>query len=709
MKQNMKKRIVVVITIIAVIIVAVAAAMVFQKKQSDDKRVNKESKTSTKAVPEIHVQYGEENIGKIEGYTMDMEESHMRDMIIPITQNHTVSMKINLRGNKLKTISYELKDLKEGKLIDNGDIKKWNQKKGAASITYEASTIMEERKEYFLKFTIATDKHEKINYYTRAMLMNEEVVPKQIAFAKKFSDDTFSEEKGVKLAAYLEPDSRYASDSLGQVTIRSSIGMLIWKTLRPERTTKIDVSIKDICVKDSGQAGTYTLTYDMKATNAQKKEEKYHVAETITVWSFQGKTYILAYNREINQVWECNENNVGNGFIDLGIQKQSEIHHVESENGQFVAYEINGDVYVMDILSKAIRPAFQLKAKNTETLYKTKARVMKVNDNGDLDYMVYGYSPSDIHTGKNGISVMHYNWKDTVSEERVFIPCTEPAQILREEMSELCHEGDGTIYIMLSNTIYFANLKTKEWGTLIENIEDGSCVVNGAGDIIAYNTNGTRYGSDSITIVDLSNGKKQEIKEDGKKITVCGYIGDNLVYGMADTSMNKKYSRFPMKVLVIVDKDLKVVKTYQQRGVTLSDVEITESVISFQRWKNNKKLDEEQLLNNTEEKKAIAKSSYYMDDVKMKELALAFTNNLDSKLKLGIGHLGKVNFHGDAEIHAGFVKEKGKRFFVYGYGKLQGIYRDLRTAQSSARETYGLVVNDKGAKIWTFEENYNNK
>ena len=209
--------------------------------------------------------------------------------------------------------------------------------------------------------------------------------------------------------------------------------------------------------------------------------------------------------------------------------------------------------------------------------------------------------------------------------------------------------------------------------------------------------------------MDLSNGKKQEIKEDGKKITVCGYIGDNLVYGMADTSMNKKYSRFPMKVLVIVDKDLKVVKTYQQRGVTLSDVEITESVISFQRWKNNKKLDEEQLLNNTEEKKAIAKSSYYMDDVKMKELALAFTNNLDSKLTLGIGHLGKVNFHGDAEIHAGFVKEKGKRFFVYGYGKLQGIYRDLRTAQSSARETYGLVVNDKGAKIWTFEENYNNK
>lgn len=705
----MKKRVVVVISILAIIIAAVVAAIVFQRKQSDANRIDTETRESTNAIPEISVQYGEENIGKIEGYTMDMEESCMRDNIIPINQSHSVLLKISTRGNKLKAISYELKDLKEGKLIDNGEIKNWEQKKGIVSTSYEASTIMEERREYFLKFTLVTDKHEKINYYTRAMIMNEEVVPKQIAFAKKFSEDTFSEEKGVKLAAYLEPDSRYASDSLGQVTIRSSIGMLIWKTLRPERVTKVDVSVKDICIKDSGQAGTYTLTYDMKATNAQKKEEKYHVAETVTVWSFQGKTYILAYNREINQVWECNENNVGNGFIDLGIQKQSEIQHVESENGQFVAYEINGDVYVMNILSKEIRPVFQLKAKNSETLYKTQARVMKVTDNGDVDYMIYGYSPSDVHIGKNGISVMHYNWKGIVSEESVFIPCKESAQILEKKMSELCHEGDGTIYLMLSNTIYFANLKTKEWGTLIENIEDGSCVVNGTGDVIAYNTNGTRYGSDSITIVDLSNGKKQEIKEEGKKITVCGYIGDNLVYGMADASMNKKDSRFPMKVLVIVDKDLKVVKTYQQRGVTLSDVVITESVISFQRWKNNKKLEEEQLLNNTEEKKAIAKSSYYMDDVKMKELALAFTNNLDSKLTLGIGHLGKVNFHGDAEIKAEFVKEKGQKFFVYGYGKLQGIYNDLKAAESAARETYGLVVNDKGAKIWTFEENYNNE
>lgn len=704
----MKKKIIAVVSILLILIVAITMAVVFKMRQAEDGATNEKAKESTIATPLIQVLYGKEIVGKIEGYTMDMKESHMRDVIIPIAPSHNVPLKIVVNDNEIKTISYELKDLKEDKLIDNGEIKKWNRKKDEVSVVYQASAIMEEGKEYFLKLELVTDKHKKINYYTRAMVVNEDFVSGQIAFAKKFSEDTFSEEDGMKLAAYLEPNSQYASDSLGQVTIRSSIGMLIWKTLRPKKTVKTEVSTKDICVKDSGQAGTYTLTYEIKATNAQKKEEKYNVAETITVWSFQGKNYVLAYNREVNQQWECNESNVGSAFIDLGIQKQSEIEHEESDNGQFISYEINGDVYVMDILSKKIYPVFQLKAIDAEAIYKTRSKVMKVSDDGNVEYLIYGYSPSGEHIGKNGISVMNYSLKNNSSKEIAFIPCDEPAQILQKEMDGLCYEGDGTVYIMISGTIYFANLKTKEWGTLVENIEEGSCVVSGGGNVIAYNTNGTLYESDSITIVDLSNGKKQELKEEGKKVTVCGYTGDNLVYGIANVKSKKKYSRFPMNTLKIVDKDLKEIKTYKKSGVILSDVEVTDTVISFQRWKNNKKLEEEQLLNNLEEKQAVAKSSYYMDDVKMKELALAFINNLDANIELGIGHLGNVSFNSNAELKADFVRQDGKKFYVYGYGKLQGIYENQKEAESAAKETYGLVVNDKGAKIWTFEENYNN-
>lgn len=706
-ESYMKKKVIAVVSILLILIAAITMAVVFQMKQTDNNEKKEKAKESSIAVPLIQVFYGKEVVGKIEGYTMDMKENHMRDVIIPIAADHSVPLKITVNDNEIKSISYELKDLKEDKLIDNGEIKKWKRDNDQILVSYKASGIMEEGKEYFLKFEIVTDKHKKVNYYTRAMVIGEDFVPKQIAFAKKFSDDTFSEETGIKLSAYLEPNSQYASDSLGQVTIRSNIGMLIWKTLRPEKTVKTEVSMKDICVKDNGQAGTYTLTYEIKATNAQKKEEKYNVSETITVWSYQGKNYVLSYNREVNQQWDCNENNVGNAFIDLGIQKQSETEHVESDNGQFIAYEINGDVYAMDILRKKIYPVYQLNAIDVEALYKTKTKVLKVSNQGDVEYLIYGYSPSDTHVGKNGISVMNYSIKNNSAKESAFIPCDEPTQILQNEMNELCYEGDGTVYIMLSNTIYFANLKTKEWGTMVENIEEGSCVVSSAGNVIAYNSDGSLYGSDTITIVNLSNGKKQEIKESGKKVTVCGYTGDNLVYGVADVKPTRKYRRFPMNTLKIVDKDLKEIKTYKKPGVILSDVEVTETVISFQRWKKDKKLEDEQLLDNLEEKQAVAKSSYYMDEIKMKELALAFINNLDANIDLQINRLGETYFDSSTELEAEFVREKGKKFYVYAYGKLQGIYDSREKAERAAKETFGLVVNDKGAKIWTFEENYN--
>lgn len=703
----MKKKVIAVVSILLIIIVAVTMAMVFKTKQIEDNEKNVKIKESTNAVPLVRVLYNDEVIGKLDGYTMDMNEIAMRDVIIPIAPNHSVPLKIDVNDNKIKSITYELKDLKGDTLVDSGSVENLKQEKKVITGTYKASAIMEEGKEYFLKFIISTDKHEKINYYTRAMVMKRDFVGKQIAFAKKISNATFDEKKGMKLVAYLEPDSRYASDSLGQVTIRSSIGMLIWKTLRPQKTVKTEVSVKDYCIKDTGESGTYTLTYEIKATNGQELEEKYNVAETITVWSFQGKQYILAYNREVNQQWECNENNVGNGFIDLGIQKQSDIEHKESKDGQFVAYEINGDVYVMNILSKNIRPAFQLKALDAETLYKTKAKVINVSDEGDVEYLIYGYSPSGTHIGKNGISVMNYNWQNNTSTEVAFIPCDEPAQMLEREMDELCYEGDGTVYIMISNTIYYANLKTKEWGTLVENIEEGSCVVSSEGNVIAYNTSGKVQDSDSITIVNLDNGQMKEIKEEGKKITVCGYTGDNLVYGIANVNPLKEYSRFPMNVLKIVDKDLKEIKIYKKAGVILSDVEVTDTVISFKRWKNNKRMDDEQLLNNLEEKQAVAKSSYYMDEVKVRELALSFLNNLDANLELKIGSLGDVNFNSNTEMKADFVEQQGKKYYVYSYGKLQGIFTNQKMAEKYAKEYYGLIVNDKGVKIWTFEENYN--
>lgn len=704
----MKKKTIIVVVILVILGLAVAAGLLFNKsKESGNGNDADREKVVTADIPQMNAYYKNERIGKIIGYTMKMDDTKLRDVIIPVSSDRQAPISISTKGNKIQKISHEVKEAEGNKLIDSGEITEWKENKGVIQIHYQASAIMKAGKEYLLCITLQTEQHDNIYYYARIMVMEEDFIAKQIAFAKDFSDKTFVEAKSKDLAAYLEPNSKYASDSLGQTTIRSSYGMLIWKTFHPEKIADTEVTTKDFCIKNTGQAGTYTMTYQIKATNAQKMEERYNVSETITVWSYAGKLYVLAYDREVHQIWEANKNNVGSSFIDLGIQKETEIAHEESENQQFIAYAINGDVYAMDLKNKKIVPIYKAKQADSEELYRTKSRVLKADDKGNVDYMVYGYSKSDKHVGKNGISIMRYESEKNQSTERAFIPCDVPASILQQRMSELCYVGDGTVYMMLDDNIYYVNLKTKEWGNLAGTMEAGSCVVNESGTKIAYNTNGKKQNSDSITIVDLSNGNKNIIEAGaGKKIAVCGYTGSNLVYGLAEAQSNQNYPFFPIKELKIIDADLKEIKSYSKQNLVLSNVQITDTIISFKRWKKGKQVADDQLLDNTENQLVAAKSSYYMDDTKLKELALAFTNNLDSKVELQVGKLGEVRFDGRLEVKPKFERPLGERFYAYGYGKLQGIYSNKDEAIRQAKEHYGLVTDERGAKIWVFEENY---
>lgn len=440
----MKKKVIIAVVIVLILALAIVIAVRFNGSEKNTE-TKKQTEASTDAVPEVLAYYGNELIGRIEGYTMEMNISHMRDVIIPINSARQVPLKIQTKKNKIQKISYEVYDLLKDNLVDSGDVTAdlKNVGKGVVSASYVASPIMEKGKEYSLKLIMDTDRHKQVYYYTRIMIMDkDDVIDGQLKFVKKLSDDTFSEEKGLKLQAYLEPDSRYSNDDLGEVTIRNILKMILWGSMNNvERVGNVEISIKDIHIKETGESVTYTLLYRVRSKNAQKKEEWYNIAETITAWNYSGKTYVLAYNREMNQIWEVNKNNVGNAFIDFGIQKQKEVNHVESDNGKNLAWDINGEVYSINTESKKVQTIFTKKVQNADKLYKMKARVMKVDDDGNVEFMIYGYSPSDKHIGENGISIMKYNVSKNESTEVVFIPTDKEAQVLEQQMSELCYEG----------------------------------------------------------------------------------------------------------------------------------------------------------------------------------------------------------------------------------------------------------------------------
>ena len=499
-------------------------------------------------------------------------------------------------------------------------------------------------------------------------------------------------------------DEDLKNDDLGYTTLSSSYKMLQWSEMKPELQGKINVSAKEFCIKDSGEAGTYTLEYQVKASNAEGVEETYNVSETIVVWTFSGQNYVLNYNREINQVWEANDNNVGKAFIDLGIQNQKTIDVAESENGQYIGFEINGDVYTMDLTSNGMKKLFALDAKSVSENRMTKAKMIQTDDKGNANFLVYGYSPSNEHLGENGISVFHYDKESNESKELLFIPFSQPAEMIDKQIHKLCYVNDGTIYFMLDNSLYYVNIGTKESGKIVENMPDGSYAINQSKTAIAYNTDLTTMNSDSITVIDLTTGKEKKLTgENGEKLSACGYTGNNLIYGI--TKPENVSDSMRIDTLKIIDKDYNEITSYSSDNTVITGVEITDTIINMKREKKGKAISDDQLIDNTEKLETKTKSSYFADTLKLKELAISFVNQLSGKNELKVEE-ASIKYKKSTEVNTIIKPAAQDQYFVYAGGNLFGIYYNQNEAETVAKTNKGLVTDYNGQKIWTFEENY---
>ena len=160
MGDEMKKKVIAVVAIVLILAIAVVIGINFNKKQSkNNKQSNSGQATSTYngKLPGIDLYYGSQKVGSLNGYTMDMEEEHMRDIIVPVNTDRKVPITISTNGNKVSEISYEMKSTEDNRLIDNGTLDGWEQKDGKITLNYQASAIMEKGTEYFWEIIIKTD------------------------------------------------------------------------------------------------------------------------------------------------------------------------------------------------------------------------------------------------------------------------------------------------------------------------------------------------------------------------------------------------------------------------------------------------------------------------------------------------------------------------------------------------------------------------
>ncbi len=695
------KKIIIALLIIIALGSVTAVGIMINRDNKEKIKVETPKEVGYKEVklPKINAYLKDKRIGIIKGYVDEMNISMMRDNLVVTSQSdRNVSFDIADENNNIISAKYELRTVDGDRLVDGGDIE--NYAKGE-KFDIKISSIVGINEEYILVIHLQTDEIEEIRYYTRVIVVESDLISAQIDFANDFSNTTIDGEGNVNIVTYMEPDNELLNNSLGTVTLANNYSVITWGNLSAKQISDTEISLADVYVKPTGISGTYIMKYQVEAVGNNEIKDIYDVEERITVWTFNEQQYVLAYERKTNQVWGIDENTVHKSYIDLGIQENQDVSFNYSENKSYLAYEVNGQVWAVDIAKKEFTKIYEADRENVEVI------TSRVYDNGNVVFATCGYSTGSAHSGKNGVSVYRYNKKQNKVEELTFIKNSTPKKILAAQVAELCYINDDVIYVKMNDGIYYVNISTKETGVLVVGLGAGNYAINKSKNIIAYNTQGDLKDNSGITIYNFADGSKNEITaENDDRLTVCGYAYNNLIYGVATKEVpDKKKNNVGLSSLVILDEEGNQMKTYDAKKCIITGLDILDTVIKIHREKDGEPIEDDQLIDNSQYDEGVASESYYDDTKKLREAAISMHVEFDGSMETKEGKKPSLSLISD-ETEMPFTKDETNKYYVYSIGILKGIYQDKSEAESVAKESNGLVTDSSGKKIWTFEENY---
>lgn len=729
----------------AIAIIAILAAMVTyvvkysgsDKDKGDVKSA--EFKEELGVLPTVCTVCDEKKINSLHGYTTEMDITKIHESLVVVSEaNKTFKVVIDKNNATVNGINVEIKSFDSSNTLLTKNISdyKENGKKISFTLDYPNDAALE--KENVLIINLKTSEYENVRYYSRIECIKESHLAEQVDFATFFSETTFDYEKASSwsegIIGYIEPDSTMDNSNLGHVTIKSSFSQLTWGNLEVTRVGEPTVTLLEM----DGDVGAYVLNYVVKAPNDYKQEEFYNVKEYFRLWSALDTVYLRSYDRVMEQVFEASGGTITSERINPGIQKNIGFDFIQSENNKYIAFVLGDSLWTVNTDDYEATLIYTIGRNAKDNRKDSEVECMSVDDDGNVEFIVYGYLNSKEHMGKNGIVAYSYNEEKALTRERIFVEYNKPYEILANEVGNLYYISDGVLYIYIDSCINYVNLATKEHGQIISNLEPGTYAVNKKMNTIAYSKDGNLRDSQKISVMNFETGKVRDIEANpGERIRVCAYADNDLIYGIANedeiTSDENGNVVFPMKNMYILDEELHVVTQYAKDKIRVNEVEVKGNMINLIRSKNGKTIASDQLFETKSEEEAVANESFIVTELKETMPVLVFKYPLDTRDKIVIKAARmyegdedddeevetearsteegetlpsseKNTFGGQTTIDLQIPFNNRQFYYLYANGELEGIYTVEKRAKEKAESACGYLVNETGEKVYYYKE-----
>lgn len=559
----MSKKVIKPIVLVMVFIVSVILFCITTNKGNSDMTID----MSDASLPVVSFMKGDMRINELRGYTQKMDAVLMRDSIIPIDTKRQLSMYVMTYGKAVDAIAYEIRSIDGERLVVDEKIKDFTASSEAVKADFTVPNVLENNQEYLVIFTLESGA-DSINYYSRIMQTADTNVDETLEFALDFHNNTLSGSGKDFFPTYMDATTGDRK-TLDYVDLTSTLKQITWGDFKGEQYMQPSISFKEI----NDSYNVVVLEYVMSRVNEKGETIYYNVEEYFRLRQTPTRMYVLNYERTTNQIFNC-ENTflTDSGNIMLGI-RNSEVEYKTNEASNIVCLVQEGDLYSYDVNNNEIIKIFSFRGNEgidaRENWNRHDIKIVKVDEAGSVDFVVYGYMNRGEHEGEVGTAVYHYDGLAHTIEEEAFIPSRSSYEVLSAEMGRLLYINEkNELYLLMEENLYKINLTTSKTEKLVENLETGCYAASESNQFFSWVEPDLRYSSNIIKLMDLKTGEIKEIKR-GSDQFLCplGFLENDFIYGVANTtdvvSDVAGNTTFPMHSIIIVDTtDGKELKNY---------------------------------------------------------------------------------------------------------------------------------------------------
>ncbi len=694
-----------ILKIITFIVISVTVAMFTNRIGNGDARAAY-AEMENATLPVVYIQYGENLVNRLHGYTNSVEINQFRDAITPMTGEKSIVLWVDAKKEDFDSYNYEVRSL-EGSLVEEGTVAEVNEVQGNVSCKTAIRMDLEKNREY-MYVLVLTRGDKQIRYYTRIVVEESYGVAELLNYVTAFHQETFKkDEENSFILEKLEPNASEDNSSLAHVTIHSNYDTVTYAGMAPVKISQVIPTIKEICED-------YCI-FQMEFVMAAGDEEitnYYNVSERYKL-KFENDDIILVdYQRDQDELYNYKNVNTTKNWFKIGVAEQEEFSYLATEDQKKVAFIRQGQLWYYDYAKTNIVRVFGFWQEDylniNNTYNEHDIQLISIDNKGNLAFAVSGYMNRGNHEGATGIAVYRYEAESNRIEELVFVETKLPFEQQKIYTRKLIYINDkDVVFFALRDQIY----KISQNGNLsiiANDIDIDNLAVSRDYSRIAYMKDSDLLENQELVLLDLTTEfSASYVATSNERIRPIGFIDGDLVCGKAKQEDVVKQAdgtvTFPMYKLEVLNMKQEIQKQYETPDIYLMGVKTVGNEIYFQTYRKNGEEYEEQgqdFITYKEEDGAGKISAIYRySGTSLNLLYMVFPSNIYVKsvprLLMTKEFVGENCLHAKADHNI-----LTTNYYVYNTDGLSAIYESATPAFFDAYQNGGLVLNSKGMPIW---------